>query len=356
LIVAPTSNVARALCDRHRLARDHRLVHGALALGDLGIDRHLRARTDEKKIADSHLRGRHLQLLTVADDDRLRRRQIEQRANRVVGTAACPHLEPMPEKHESSQEGGGLVEDLALDPEGGGNRVDPAGPDRHRYEHHHVQRPRPQRQIGTPEEDPGRVEDDRQAEEELPQLVTDPEGGRRRRAEEALAQRRPEGDRNREHDRDEEAVAHVAHHRLHGHARMAAVAVPMCLIRALGGGVVVRGGEGLRVSERVADVPGNRAPGAVVTALLDPLRELLDARLLRVEVDRRGLRHRIRLNGDHAGSATKHALDHGLLARVLKAADMQDCPHERAQVGARRRDLSGLANRHHEPIYPSGVS
>jgi hypothetical protein len=183
-----------------------------------------------------------------------------------------------------------------------------------------------------------------------------PKGSRRRRAEEALAERRPKGDRSRERHRDDEAVAHVAHHRRHGHARMAAVAVPMGLIGPLGRSVVVCGRQRLCVCERVADVAGDRASGAVVTALLDPLRELLDARLLRVEVDRRGLRHRIRLNGDHAGSATKHALDHGLLARVLKAADMQDCPHERAQVGARRRHLSGLANRHHEPIYPSGVS
>ena len=71
-----------------------------------------------------------------------------------------------------------------------------------------------------------------------------------------------------EHERDQEAVAHVAHHRVHRHAGMAAV--PVRLVGALDRGVVVRGGERLVVRERVADVPGHRAPGAVVAALLDP--------------------------------------------------------------------------------------
>ena len=72
----------------------------------------------------------------------------------VVGAAAGAHLEPVAEEDERGEEGGGLVEDLALDAEGRGDRVDPAGPDRDGDEHHHVERPRPERQVGAPEEDP----------------------------------------------------------------------------------------------------------------------------------------------------------------------------------------------------------
>jgi len=62
----------------------------------------------------------------------------------------------------------------------------------------------------------------------------------------------------------------------------------------------------------------------VVAALLDPLCELLDARPLRVKLDRRRLRDGVRIDVDDSGPAAEHSFDDGLLARVLEAADVQD--------------------------------
>ena len=47
-------------------------------------------------------------------------------------------------------------------------------------------------------------------------------------------------DRDREHERDQEAVAHVAHHRVHRHAGVAAMAVAMRVLGAVHRRVVVR--------------------------------------------------------------------------------------------------------------------
>ena len=52
LIVAPISGSPGCLRDRHALAGDHRLVHVALALEHLGVDRHLGARPDQEDVAD----------------------------------------------------------------------------------------------------------------------------------------------------------------------------------------------------------------------------------------------------------------------------------------------------------------
>ena len=46
------------------------------------------------------LGGRDLDRLAVAQDDGLRRREVEQRADGVVGAAAGAHLEPVAEQHE----------------------------------------------------------------------------------------------------------------------------------------------------------------------------------------------------------------------------------------------------------------
>ena len=64
---------------------------------------------------------------------------------------------------------------------------------------------------------------------------------------------------------------------------MATVAVAVCLIGALNAGVVMRRREWLSGRERVADVPRHRTAGAVVTALLDPARKLLDRGLRGIE-------------------------------------------------------------------------
>jgi hypothetical protein len=207
------------------------------------------------------LGGGDLELHPVSDYHGLRRRQVEQRPDGVVGAAAGAHLEPVPEEDEGGEEGGRLVEDLAFDEERRGDGIRPPGPDRDRDEDHHVERAGAEREPGAAEEDPRGVEDHRQAEQELPQLLGDPARRRRCRAEEALSERRPERDRDREGDGDEETVAHVGDHRGHRHAGVAAVAVPVRVLGALDRFGLVPG-------ERVADVAGHRAAGAVVAALL----------------------------------------------------------------------------------------
>ena len=114
LIVAPISLSPGFLLDRQALAGDHRLVDLALALDDLGVDRYLRARPDEQQVADLHLGRRHLDGLAVTDDDRRRRREVEQRADRVVRAAARAHLEPVAEQDEGGEHRGRLVEHVAV--------------------------------------------------------------------------------------------------------------------------------------------------------------------------------------------------------------------------------------------------
>jgi len=115
LLAATAKGLVRVAygCEDHekvleRLARDlaqaltghDRLVHLACPFVNHGIDWNSGAWLDEKEIADLHIRGRHLDLLAVLDDDRLRRGEIQQGADRVVGAATRPHLEPVAQKHK----------------------------------------------------------------------------------------------------------------------------------------------------------------------------------------------------------------------------------------------------------------
>ena len=59
---------------------------------------------------------------------------------------------------------------------------------------------------------------------------------------------------------------------------MAAVAVAVGVVGALDGGVVVHRRVAALLGERIADVAGNRAAGAVIAALLDPAGERFDGR------------------------------------------------------------------------------
>ena len=79
----------------------------------IAIDGELRPGAHEQQVADDDLRGRNLDGLAVSDHQRLRRRQVEERADRVVGAAAGSHLEPVAEEDERGEDAGGLVEDLA---------------------------------------------------------------------------------------------------------------------------------------------------------------------------------------------------------------------------------------------------
>ena len=106
---------------------------------------------------------------------------------------------------------------------------------------------------------------------------------------------------------------------------MTAVAVPVGVVGARGGGgVVVRGRVAALVRKRVADVAGHRATGTVEAAVLDPLLELLDRVRRRVVLDGRRLRDRIRLDGRDAGLSCERTLDDRLLGRVVQPADVEN--------------------------------
>ena len=77
----------------------------------------------------------------------------------------------MAEEHERREDRGGLVEDLAAPGQGDAEGVDPAGADGDRHQHHHVERPGAQGPPGSVEEDPCRVEDDRQAQQQHEDVV-----------------------------------------------------------------------------------------------------------------------------------------------------------------------------------------
>ena len=132
LIVAPITSAPGVLVHGQALARDHRLVDVALAVLDDAVDGDLRARPHQQQVADLHLGGGDLDRLAVADHQRLRRGEVEEGPDRVVGPAAGPHLEPVAEQHERGQDRRRLVEDLAAARERDHHRVEPAGARRRR--------------------------------------------------------------------------------------------------------------------------------------------------------------------------------------------------------------------------------
>src|SRR5829696_2109777 len=170
------------------------------------VDGHLRAGAYQQQVADDQLGCRHLDRLAVAQDDRLGRREVEERADGVVRAAAGAHLEPVAEQHERRQHPCRLVEHLALDDERRRDRVRPAHADGDGDQHHHVQRPCPQRGHRAGEEDRRRVEDAREAQQQLPAVVIDAERGRQLGAQQLGPHHRPQHDRDGEHQRDQEAV------------------------------------------------------------------------------------------------------------------------------------------------------
>ena len=72
----------------------------------------------------------------------------------------------------------------------------------------------------------------------------------------------PSGDQiaiDREHEGNEEAVPHVALHRLHRHSGMPAVAVAVRMVGSFHRGAVVAGRVRSLVGQRIAHVPGDGA-------------------------------------------------------------------------------------------------
>ena len=127
-----------------------------------------------------------------------------------------------------------------------------------------------QRPPGPVEEDPRRVEHHRQAQQEGEDVVAQPERRRHREPEHVAAHGRPQHDRDRQHQRHEESVAHVADHLIHRHSGVTAVAHHLLWCRSAVG--LVFGGLG----HRVAHVVGHRLARAVQSAIAHPVRQLGD--------------------------------------------------------------------------------
>jgi hypothetical protein len=153
----------RLLVHRQALAGHHRLIDLGLAVLHHAVHRHLRAGAHQQQFADRDLRGGHLDRFAAAQHHRLGRGQVEQRVDRVVRAAAGAHLEPVTEQHERDQHRRRLVEHLTAAGDGHAQRVQPPRADRDRDQHHHVQRPGPQRPPRAGEEDHRGVAEDRQA-------------------------------------------------------------------------------------------------------------------------------------------------------------------------------------------------
>jgi hypothetical protein len=327
--------IVRALVHGEALPGDRRFVDFALALFDDRIDGDLGAGTDQQQVAHLNLGGVNFDRLTIPHHHRLGRSQVEQGPNGVVRAPAGTHLEPVTEQDEGRQHRRGLVEHVPRDEESRRHRVGPADADGHGDKHHHVERPSAQRPERAGEEDRRGVKHDRQAQQQQPDVTVEAERRRQLRAEQLGADHRPRDDRDCEHQRDQEAVAHVPHHGLHRHPGMTAVTLPVGLVGALDGRGVMRPLEPL--GERVADVSRHRLAGTVISALLNPRSQRPDRCLRRVEAHRRGLRDRISVNCQDAQPVAEHALHHSLLRGVLEAADVQD-----------RRLTTGCGSRAHE--------
>jgi hypothetical protein len=261
----------------------------------------------------------------------------------------------------------------------------------------------PQGADGAVEEDPAGVEDHRQAQQQRPDVVAQPERRGGGEAEDLAADWGPQQDRDREDGRDQEAVAHVGDHGRHGHGAMAAVAhhlvrrahrVPRGrgVTGASGMPGVSRGGWGGRtlvgmvrrgrgtgrarvvirlgrrrfgvdgdrgvvavaaqrvgLHQRITDVLWHRLAGAVHPTLLDPAAQVGQGGLSRVVGHGGGLGDGIGLDPLHPRPAPQHGLDHRLLRTPQHRVDIQDgggallgCHHE-APVAPKRRSRSELA-------------
>lgn len=150
---------------RQALAGHHRLVDLTLTLLHHTVDGDLGPGTHQQQVADRDLGGGNSTGSPPRSTSAIggaRWGEVEQRADRVVGAAAGAHLEPVAEQDERREHGGGLVEHVPATGEPHDQRVGPAGADRDRHQHHHVQSAGAQRAHRAREEDRRSPEDHRQ--------------------------------------------------------------------------------------------------------------------------------------------------------------------------------------------------
>ena len=153
--------------DRHRLAREHRLVDCGLALDDDSVRRDLLTRTDDEEIAGHELADRNRDLDPVPEHASLLRAELEERADRGARTAPRPRLEVAPEQDQRRDHGGDLEVDVrVVDDDERGDRPAPGRERADRDERVHRRRAVPRVQDGRAVEvEPG-PEDDRRRERE----------------------------------------------------------------------------------------------------------------------------------------------------------------------------------------------
>ncbi len=93
--------IAGALFDRHRLARDHRFVHGTQAVEDGSVGGNFFSRTDAQLVANLNLIEWDVVLTAViAHEARHLRSEVEQRANGSAGAAAGFEFQHLAEQDE----------------------------------------------------------------------------------------------------------------------------------------------------------------------------------------------------------------------------------------------------------------
>ena len=90
----------RALLDRHRFARDRRLVDEADAVANAAVERDLLARPDDDEIADANLVDADDGVDAVAAHERRRRREVHQGADRAAGPFHRARLEHLRQREQ----------------------------------------------------------------------------------------------------------------------------------------------------------------------------------------------------------------------------------------------------------------
>src|SRR5215212_1340512 len=173
---AGNDRISGPLGEGNALPRDQRLVYARLAHYDLAVHGHLVAGPKHDGVIETHLAAGDLHLFAVPDNGRLRRHEIEERPKGVVGTAPGAHLHPVAEEDEGDEHGGGLVERLAAE-EGDQDAEEIGCEYTCRDEDAHVEGAAAQRVVGTGDEDPSRVEDDRGGEQQHDDVLAEPERG-----------------------------------------------------------------------------------------------------------------------------------------------------------------------------------
>ena len=108
----PDHGVPGPFGDRHRLAGDHRLVHGGRAGQHHRVDRYLLAGAHDHLVADGHVLHRYLDLGAVAQHPGGARLQAEQRPDRLPGARLGPCLQQPAEQDQGQDDPDGLEVDL----------------------------------------------------------------------------------------------------------------------------------------------------------------------------------------------------------------------------------------------------